>query len=803
MSGMMEAASRVIGPINGFSAAWGAAMFRASWQGAMAVAVAWALVQTLARRSGRVQSWCWRLAVLKFAVALVVLVPLAVPVLPAPRPSAGGGTPIEQSSLLPGAIPLPAGDSALPQADSMRVSAAHAAPASVAAAGTGVRQASLWQFPSLDSWLLVAWLGGVMMCLVRCAAAWRSVARMRRQASVLDDPAMRGACAALCRKMGLGSPPALLSGAHIASPQLIGILRPAILLPAPLPHALPREGLEMILAHELAHLKRRDLFWNALHWAIDTLFFFHPLLWLARRPVRLAQELACDELALAATGAPAGEYGKTLLDLLKTKPAFGPVPMSVGVVNSASTLRRRLLAMMNRSPWSSRKLALAGVSAALLAAPGIIPWRLVARAAPADTPAQSPAATAPAVDREAIEQLYSPESPAASAPAAAGAPSVVEIEDQQQKVTVDNARVEFAEGKINRAALKAQQAATVPASEDPEAAALAAQDLADARTELEVEKAILQQDQLSLEHMRSARAAVQANGGASVRADAVQFQGNVTISNPGGTLHADSVEVHPAGGVSMPVSAAPAAPAASAVASGTGGTGDASSSVAGVELHGPASMGTVEAPTADIRVPEAATLKSVLVKPGQQVKKGDELFELDDRDARTRVAVDEARVALAQEQLKTAQREQQMHDAGVVGEPNPSVGERTAEVKAVQAALDADQAALNDATIRAPIDGTVTNFDLTAGVFVDKGSVLTQIINTSDLRVSFGMTPRNDVKSGQKIIFHLAGKEFPGEITYVSPSVDIPAGTYQVAARLTGDTAGLRPGTFGEVTLKN
>src|SRR5437868_6457390 len=63
--------------------AWSAAMWRASWQGGLVVLVVWAICSLVPRMPARVQCWLWRLAILKFAIALVWATPIELPVLPA------------------------------------------------------------------------------------------------------------------------------------------------------------------------------------------------------------------------------------------------------------------------------------------------------------------------------------------------------------------------------------------------------------------------------------------------------------------------------------------------------------------------------------------------------------------------------------------------------------------------------------------------------------------------------------------------------------------------------------------------
>ena len=79
---------------------------------------------------------------------------------------------------------------------------------------------------------------------------------------------------------------------------LLGILRPAIVIPAVTLNRLDPSERMMVFGHELAHVRRGDLFWNLLAALVRALFFFHPLVWFTERRLQLAQEIAADELAI-------------------------------------------------------------------------------------------------------------------------------------------------------------------------------------------------------------------------------------------------------------------------------------------------------------------------------------------------------------------------------------------------------------------------------------------------------------------------------------------------------------------------
>ena len=98
---------------------------------------------------------------------------------------------------------------------------------------------------------------------------------------------------------------------NIASPFILGIFRPMIYLPG----SLTPEQMQQVLAHETAHLKRKDHWWKPLGFAILTLHWFNPLVWLAYVLLCRDIEMACDEKVVRTMETEEKRsYSKTLLD---------------------------------------------------------------------------------------------------------------------------------------------------------------------------------------------------------------------------------------------------------------------------------------------------------------------------------------------------------------------------------------------------------------------------------------------------------------------------------------------------------
>ena len=360
--------SDTIAHLNLFAAGWAGAIGRACWQGGVAIAIVWALCRLIPRLPGRIQCWLWRLAYLKLLVALLWAVPLELPVL-APQ----------ASTLQPADGRRQAVDGRRQAVDPQ--SQTH--PDAIDFAGL---PSTACRLPSVELLLHLLWLLGVGWCGAQVLAEWRRTQLLRTRGDAVRDEGLIAECGALCRQFGVRREPVLRTVDPLNCPVLVGVVRPAVVLPARFPEQFGAAQLRLMLAHELAHLKRRDLLWAWLPNLGRVLFFFHPLVWLAEREWRLAQEMACDEQVVLSTGASPLRYGALLLEVIgEVQRDFRSSLLTVGVAGSYVTIKRRLLAIRQirvASPHGTRRPATAGALAGLLLAAagivGVIPWRLTA-----------------------------------------------------------------------------------------------------------------------------------------------------------------------------------------------------------------------------------------------------------------------------------------------------------------------------------------------------------------------------------------------------------------------------------------
>jgi beta-lactamase regulating signal transducer with metallopeptidase domain len=247
---------------------------------------------------------------------------------------------------------------------------------------------------SAAPWAVAAYLLGVLLMLGRVGAILVGGQRLRRASSRVDDPKILAALSRAARAMGMAFTPAVAFCRRVGVPAVVGVLRPMILLPLALGSGLSAAQIEMVLAHELAHIRRWDGLVNLLQRLIEAALFFHPAVWWVSRRIRIEREHCCDDLVLRAGGEPL-DYADTLVRMAAR--AVAPVPAgALGATGRPSQLRGRILRMFGQSgheQWRLGRLGAAVVS--LLLAAGIIaPIVLKAQAGDA-TPSATQPATAP------------------------------------------------------------------------------------------------------------------------------------------------------------------------------------------------------------------------------------------------------------------------------------------------------------------------------------------------------------------------------------------------------------------------
>ncbi len=200
------------------------------------------------------------------------------------------------------------------------------------------------------------WLAGVVLLSSRLLVSWLRARNLVHRNAVEASEHWQRAAARISEALGLTRTVRLLESAALEVPSVIGSLRPVILLPASTLTGLTPEQIEMVLAHELAHIRRHDFFVNLLQAFIETLMFYHPAVWWMSRRVRIERENCCDDLAVAVCGNPL-QYARALTRLEELRDSALTVAVAANGGSLLDRIRRIAMDRAESTGISSRWVA--------------------------------------------------------------------------------------------------------------------------------------------------------------------------------------------------------------------------------------------------------------------------------------------------------------------------------------------------------------------------------------------------------------------------------------------------------------
>jgi S1-C subfamily serine protease len=190
-------------------------------------------------------------------------------------------------------------------------------------------------------WATAAWLAGVMLLSLRPFWGWLHVRRLKRHGLSPLSETLDRAGESLMQRLGVSRAVRFAQSTLVEVPAVVGYLRPLVLLPASAILGLSTSEIEMVLAHELAHVRRHDYLVNLAQTVIEALLFYHPGMWWVSSQIRFERENCCDDIAVALCGTPAS-YVRALARLEEQRSAT-PATVLAATGGSLVIRVRRLL----------------------------------------------------------------------------------------------------------------------------------------------------------------------------------------------------------------------------------------------------------------------------------------------------------------------------------------------------------------------------------------------------------------------------------------------------------------------------
>jgi beta-lactamase regulating signal transducer with metallopeptidase domain/DUF4097 and DUF4098 domain-containing protein YvlB len=208
-------------------------------------------------------------------------------------------------------------------------------------------------------YLMAVWLAGMFILggwlIIKLLHLRKEDRRLPAKASLPES--FYDATARCAKSLGLRRVPKVVLTRKVACPAVFGIVRPILLMPAGYLSKMTRKDTEHMLLHELAHIKRGDLFVHSFYMLLQVVYWYNPLLWLVRSQMHHLRELCCDATVARLLRGRISEYRQTLIDVARrylTKPTEPGLGL-LGLFEDSNRLLVRLN-WLKKETWRYQKM---------------------------------------------------------------------------------------------------------------------------------------------------------------------------------------------------------------------------------------------------------------------------------------------------------------------------------------------------------------------------------------------------------------------------------------------------------------
>lgn len=380
------------------------------WEGAL-IAAAVAIVLVLLRGRPRARHAAAWLGLMAMACALPLTVWLSSGVIEASRKGAGLPRRAASVAIAPADTP-PSPASLRPQSAAPETHAAPVSPSASLDKAKASQQAASETVPpprtrssqlrlrslvgAAAPWAVGSWIAGVVLLALWRLGGWLYLGRLCRRETRVPEAELVARFGRLAARLGVRRGVRLLESARVEVPSVVGWLRPVVLLPVELASGIAPGQLELVLAHELAHIRRHDFLANLVQTAIETCLFYHPAVWWMSRVIRAEREACCDDLVVAATGERL-LYARALAEVAEVRSRSRAAGLALAASDGdlLGRIRRILGLPADRRRWVAPQLAAsagvlalsAGLTGYLALAEGQVPKAPSEKAKKAASPA--------------------------------------------------------------------------------------------------------------------------------------------------------------------------------------------------------------------------------------------------------------------------------------------------------------------------------------------------------------------------------------------------------------------------------
>jgi len=234
----------------------------------------------------------------------------------------------------------------------------------------------VWSLISLTGWGWLLHLCGSVVVILGLLKQWLGLWLLVYRRSAPADAAVQDIANHVRAELGYRRRARIRVSSRAPAPIAFGSLMPTVVLPAQTVACLSSDALAAVLAHEIAHLRRRDPLVNTLQILLACIWWFHPVYWLLMRQMRRVREECCDDLVLTRRIADHDRYCRILLDAARASWCATTGGTVLGFGESGQSLRQRLLRILNpRSHKAARLGIIAGLALVVAAVVTLPVWR--------------------------------------------------------------------------------------------------------------------------------------------------------------------------------------------------------------------------------------------------------------------------------------------------------------------------------------------------------------------------------------------------------------------------------------------
>lgn len=198
---------------------------------------------------------------------------------------------------------------------------------------------------AMGGWYLFgAWLSGVWILSLLFVYRYVQLIVLLFQGSKEASLELMQMVNETSRQLGVRKPGGVILSPGVSGPMLMFAGKTTLVLPQDFEERYGAEGCRMAIAHELAHHRRGDLWWNVVTAVVSIALFFWPPAWIAARRYYLAMEMACDNEAIRRARLSLVEYAELLVRLLDDRRdrGIGAVSLSMAWAGSFKALSERI-----------------------------------------------------------------------------------------------------------------------------------------------------------------------------------------------------------------------------------------------------------------------------------------------------------------------------------------------------------------------------------------------------------------------------------------------------------------------------